>query len=109
MEQKETNCQTQESESKKRKLIWTGRDAAETKMAEPDFEALPLDEQDAWVLSLMLDVPLDLAMQCVGGTANGADMSHLWERIDETFKYGKRSALRPLKEVLIRHETLKKP
>ena len=33
----------------------------------------------------------------------------MWEEIEEVFKYGKRSALRPLKAVLARHETLKKP
>ena len=96
-------------ESKIRKVIWERKDAVEAKMAEPGFEALPIEGRDAWVLGLMLDLPLEVAARCVRGEAAAGEMPLLWEKIDELFKYGKRSALRPLKEVLTRHETLAKP
>ena len=96
-------------ENKIRKVIWERKDAVDAKMAEPGFEALPGDEQDAWVLSLMLDLPLELAARCVRGETKSGELPLLWEELDEVFKYGKRSALRQLKEALARHETLKKP
>ena len=76
---------------------------------EPGFEALAGDEQDAWVLGLMLGLSVELAARCVRGEAETGEMAQMWEEIEEVFKYGKRSALRPLKAVLARHETLKKP
>ena len=96
-------------ENKIRKVIWERKDAVDAKMAEPGFEALAEDEQDACVLGLMLGLPVELAARCVRGEAEAGEMAQLWEAIEETFKYGKRSALRPLKVVLARHETLKKP
>ena len=92
-----------------RKGIWERKDAVDAKMAEPGFEALAGDEQDAWVLGLMLGLPMEQAARCVRGEAETGELAQLWEAIEETFKYGKRSALRPLKAVLARHETLKKP
>ena len=96
-------------ENKIRKVIWERKDAVEAKMAETGFEVLPGDEQDAWVLSIMLDLPLEFATRCVRGETKSGELSLLWKELDEMFKYGKRSALRTLKEVLARHETLKKP
>lgn len=96
-------------ENKIRKGIWERKDAVDAKMAEPGFEALTGDEQDAWVLGLMLGLPVEQAARCVRGEAEAGEMAQLWEEIEEVFKYGKRSALRPLKAVLVRHETLKRP
>ena len=96
-------------ENKIRKVIWERKDAVDAKMAEPGFDALPGDEQDAWVLGLMLDLPVELAARCVRGEAEPGELAQLWERADEVFRYGKRSALRPLKVVLARYEMLKKP
>ena len=96
-------------ENKIRKVIWARKDAVDAKTAEPGFEALAGDEQDAWVLGLMLGLPMELAARCVRGEAEAGEMAQMWEAIEEVFKYGKRSALRPLKAVLARHETLKKP
>ena len=96
-------------ENKIRKGIWARKDAVDAKMAESGFEALAGDEQDAWVLGLMLGLPMEQAARCVRGGAEAGEMAQLWEEIESVFKYGKRSALRPLKAVLARHETLKKP
>ena len=91
-------------ENKIRKMIWARKDAVDAKMAEPGFEALAEDEQDAWVLGLMLGLPVELAARCVRGETKSGELSLLWEELDTVFKYGKRSALRPLKEALARHE-----
>ena len=96
-------------ENKIRKVIWVRKDAVDAKMAEPRFEALAGDEQDACVLGLMLGLPVELAARCVRGEAEAGELAQMWEEIEEVFKYGKRSALRPLKAVLVRHETLKRP
>ena len=96
-------------ENKIRKVIWARKDAVDAKMAEPGFEALAEDEQDACVLGLMLGLSMERAARCVRGEAEAGEMAQMWEEIEEVFKYGKRSALRPLKAVLARHETLKKP
>lgn len=96
-------------ENKIRKVIWARKDEVDAKMAEPGFEALTGDEQDACVLGLMLGLPVELAARCVRGEAEAGELAQLWEEIEEVFKYGKRSSLRPLKVVLARHETLKKP
>ena len=95
--------------NKIRKVIWERKGAVDAKMTESGFDALTADVQDAWVLSLMLDQPLELAARCVRGEVESCEMALLWEELDEVFKYGKRSALRSLKDVLSRHETLKKP
>ncbi len=92
-----------------RKMIWSRKDAVEAKMAEAGFEALPEDERDAWVVSLMLDLSMETVLRCVRGEAKDGDLPLLWNEIDEVFKFGKRSALRPLKDVLARRETLKRP
>ena len=96
-------------ENKIRKVIWERKDAVDAKMAEPGFEALAEDEQDACVLGQMLGLPVKLAARCVRGEAEAGELAQMWEEIEEVFKYGKRSSLRPLKVVLARHETLKKP
>ena len=96
-------------ENKIRKVIWERKAAVDAKMAEPGFETLEGDEQDAGVLGLMLGLPVELSARCVRGEAEASEMAQLWEAMEEAFKFGKRSALRPLKAVLARHETLKKP
>lgn len=96
-------------ENEIRKQIWARKRAIDAKMAESGFDALPVGEQDAWVLSLMLDLPFDVASRCVRGESQVGERALLWEEIDEVFKYGQRSTLQPLKDVLARHETLKRP
>jgi len=96
-------------DNKIRKLIWERKDAADAKMAEPGFDALPADERDAWILCLQLDVPFDQAAACVGGTADAGAMENVRARIAEAFQYGKRKALRALKEALGRHPSLNVP
>lgn len=100
---------TMNDENQIRKAIWARKDAVDARMAEPGFEALPTDEQDAQVLALMLDVTPEAARRCLGAEARADERERLWTGLDELFRYGKRSALRPLKDVLARHETLKKP
>jgi len=95
-------------ESKIRKRIWERRDAVDAKMAEPGFEALAMEEQDAWVVSLMLALPLDQVRRCIRGKADGDDLPRLWQAQDEVFKYGKRSALRVRKAALARQGSLKR-
>ena len=96
-------------ENKIRKVIWERKAAVDAKMAEPGFETLEGDEQDACVLGLMLGLPVELSARCVRGEAEAGELAQMWAAIEEAFKFGKRSALRPLKVVLARHETLKKP
>ena len=99
---------TEVEENMIRKSIWTRAAALAEKVSETAFADLPDAAQDAWVLSLMLDIPLETAEACVGGTASEADLETVRGRIAESFKYGKRKALRPLKDVLGRYEHLQK-
>lgn len=84
-------------ESAIRRLIWERKDAVDAKIADPAFLALPADEQDAVVISVQLDVPLEVARRCVGNVAADDEMATLRNRLVETFRYGKRKALRPLR------------
>lgn len=93
-------------ENRIRKRIWERKDAVDAKVSEPGYAALPAEEQDAWVLGLYLDIPLDQAAACISGTADAAALEAVREKAAETFRYGKRKALRALKEVLSRHEAL---
>lgn len=86
-----------------RKELWTRKDATEAKMSEPGFGALPVDEQDAWIMSLMLDVTLDQAKAFVVGGASAEVFEVVRGKIAEAFKCGKRRALRELKSALARH------
>jgi len=95
-----------EDESKIRKLIWERRDAVDAKVAESGFGELPSEDQDAWVVALQLDVPFDQALACVNGVASAAVLDDVRGRAAEAFKYGKRKALRALKEALVRHPEL---
>lgn len=103
-------------ESAMRKLVWTRKDAVDAKMAEDGFASLPEQERDAWILSLQLDVPLELATACVRSCGEGevasADNGALAEirnKIAEAFKYGKRKALQELKRVVGRYPALNFP
>ena len=89
-----------------RRLIWERRDAVDAKIADPAFLALPVDEQDAVVISAQLDVPLELVRRCVGNVAADDELATLRDRLVETFRYGKRKALRPLKVALAHHPHL---
>jgi len=86
-----------------RKALWTRKDATDAKMSEPGFEALPADEQDAWVVCLMLDLPFEQAKAFVVGGASEEVGGTVRGKIAEAFKYGKRRALRELKAALARH------
>ena len=100
---------TEVEENMIRKSIWTRAAALAEKVSGTAFADLPDAAQDAWVLSLMLDIPLETAEACVGGTASEADLEKTVRgRIAEAFKCGKRKALRPLKDVLGRYEHLQK-
>jgi len=97
------------NESEIRKAIWTRKDAVDAKMSEPGFVELPAEEQDAWVLSLQLDVPFEQAAACANGTASEAVAAEVRDKVAEAFKFGKRKALRPLKEVVSRCPALNVP
>lgn len=85
-----------------RKQIWERKAAVDAKMAESGFGALPLSERDAWVLSLMLDLPFDVSVRFVIGSPQAGERASVRAKADDLFKYGKRSALRALKDVLAR-------
>lgn len=89
-----------------RKQIWERKDLVDAKVAEPEFLELPDDEQDAIVISLQLDMPLEAVKACVANTASEVLMTELKSRLAETFKYGKRKALRSLKEAISSHPHL---
>lgn len=94
-------------ESLIRKQIWERKDLVDAKVSEPEFLELSDDEQDAIVISLQLDMPLEVVKTCVTNTANDILMAELKSRIVEAFKFGKRKALRHLKEALSSHPHLK--
>jgi len=87
-----------------RKAIWARKDAVDAKMAEIQSEDILADERDAWVVSLQLGVAFETVARCLAGTAKAEELAEIREKIAETFKYGKRKALRALKEALGRHE-----
>jgi len=89
-----------------RKAIWARKDAVDAKMAEIQSEDIPADERDAWIISLQLGVAFETAARCLAGTAKAEELAEVREKIAEIFKYGKRKALRALKEALGRHEGL---
>lgn len=97
-----------------RKLIWTRSEAVDAKIAEVGFEALAESQQDAWVLSLQLDMPMETAAACVeacqrAGDSEPADetvLADVRNKIAEAFKYGKRKALRTLKMAISRYPSL---
>ena len=99
----------QSEESALRRAVWQRSDAVLAKMAEPGFEALPQNERDAWVVSLQLDVPYGQALACVDGTAAPEVLDGLRARAGRTFAYGKRKALRDLKEVISRRPQFNAP
>lgn len=79
----------------------------DAKVSEPEFLELPDEEQDAIVIALQLDMPLEAVKACVANTANEILMTEFKDRLAETFKFGKRKALRHLKEALSSHPHLK--
>jgi len=102
----ERNMMSEQGESEIRKRIWIRKDAVDAKMSEPGFAALPDEERDAWVLCLQLDIPFETAQACANGSADEAVLGEVQGKIAEAFKYGKRKALRELRDVLSRHGNL---
>ena len=96
-------------ESTFRRAVWQRSDAVLAKMAEPGFEALPQNERDAWIVALQLDAPYEQARACVDGTAAPEVLEDLRTRCCQTFTYGKRKALRDLKEVISRRPQFNAP
>ena len=95
------------TENSIRKQIWDRKARVDAKIAEPGFLELSDDEQDAAVIALQLDVPEDVAARCVADEATADEMTLLRERLSETFRFGKRKALRDLKEAILHHPHLK--
>ena len=96
-------------ESVLRRAVWQRSDAVLAKMAEPGFEVLPQNGRDAWVVALQLDVPYEQAVACIDGTAAPEVLDDLRARTCQTFTYGKRKALRDLKEVISRRPQFNAP
>ena len=96
-------------ESAFRRAVWQRSDAVLAKMAEPGFEALAQNERDAWIVALQLDVPFEQALACVDGTAAPKVLDDFRARTCQTFTYGKRKALRDLKEVISRRPQFNAP
>ena len=96
-------------ESTLRRAIWQRSDAVLAKMAEDGFAELPQNERDAWIVSIQLDVPYEQALACVDGTAAPEALDNLRARAGQTFAYGKRKALRDLKEVISRRPQFNAP
>ena len=96
-------------ESALRRAVWQRSDAVLAKIAEPGFEALPQNVRDAWIVALQLDVAHEQALACVDGTAAPEVLDDLRARAGRTFAYGKRKALRDLKEVISRRPQFNAP
>jgi len=97
-------------ESSIRKLIWERKGAVDDKMSDPGFLELPVEEQDAWILALQLGLSHDAVADVLGGKSGGdVTVDLLRDRIAEAFRFGKRKALRELKNVLSRHAELNVP
>ena len=96
-------------ESALRRAVWQRSDAVLAKMAEDGFAVLPQNARDAWVVSIQLDVPYEQALVCVDGTAAPDVLDDLRARTCQTFTYGKRKALRDLKEVISRRPQFNAP
>ena len=89
-----------------RKWIWARKDIVDDMTSSDSFKALPAEEQDAVVISLQLDIPQESVKRCLANEGTEEEMATLRSRIAETFKYGKRSATRPLKMALAAHPEL---
>ena len=99
----------QTEESTLRRAIWQRSDAVLAKMAEDGFAELPQNERDAWIVSIQLDVPYEHALACLDGTDAPEALDNLRARAGQTFAYGKRKALRDLKEVISRRPQFNAP
>ena len=94
------------NENAVRKWIWARKDIVDDMTSSESFKALPAEEQDAIVISLQLDIPKETVKRCLAQTASPEELATLRSRIAESFKYGKRAALRPLKTALSAHPYL---
>ena len=94
------------NENAVRKWIWARKDIVDDMTSSESFKALPAEEQDAIVISLQLDIPQESVKHCLAKEGTDEEMATLRSRIAETFKYGKRSAIRPLKMALAAHAHL---
>lgn len=94
------------TENAARKWIWARKDIVDDMTSSESFKGLPPEEQDAIVISLQLDIPQESVKRCLANEGTEEEMATLRSRIAETFKYGKRSAIRPLKMALAAHAHL---
>ena len=94
------------SENEIRKVIWRRKELVDEKIATESFAKLPAAEQDAKVIALQLDLDQESVNRCLAQTASPEELTTLRSRIAESFKYGKRAALRPLKTALSAHPYL---
>ena len=94
------------SEGEARKWVWRRKEIVDEVISSESFSKLPADEQDAKVISLQLDLDQASVNRCLAQTASPEELATLRSRIAESFKYGKRAALRPLKTALSAHPYL---
>ena len=94
------------SEGEARKWVWRRKEIVDEVISSESFSKLPADEQDAKVISLQLDLDQASVNRCLAQTASPEELAMLRSQIAESFKYGKRAALRPLKTALSAHPYL---
>ena len=94
------------NEGEARKWVWRRKEIVDEVISSDSFSKLSAEEQDAKVIALQLDLDQESVNRCLGQTATPEEMAMLRSRIAESFKYGKRAALRTLKTVLSAHPYL---
>ena len=96
----------QMSENEIRKVIWRRKEIVDEVISRDSFSKLSAEEQDAKVIALLLDLDQESVNRCLAQTASPEELAMLRSRIADSFKYGKRAALRPLKTALSAHPYL---
>ena len=94
------------NECEARKWVWRRKEIVDEEVSSDSFLKLSSDEQDAKVIALQLDLDQESVNRCLAQTASPEELAMLRSRIAESFKYGKRAALRPLKAALFTHPYL---
>ena len=89
-----------------RKWVWRRKEIVDEVISSDAFTRLSVDEQDAKVIALQLDLDQEAVNRCLSQTATPEELAMLRARIAKSFKYGKRAALRPLKTALSAHPYL---
>ena len=94
------------NEGEARKWVWRRKGIVDEAISSESFSKLSAEEQDAKVIALQLDLDQESVSRCLEQTASPEELAMLRARIAESFKYGKRAALRPLKTALSGHPYL---